>query len=226
MVKLIKIEFIQKILRQPLGNRLLSLILPVFVLLNQSFLVFVLIRFYQKNQSGLKSWLFGSCVILLVDMFMRFFFTRVNYLPLVELLHMGATKKILARFILFRSLLEWINIISIVLLFIYYLNWPAVDPVLVWSIGFLHLGTILVIHFSFVWFKGMHGNHQVFKWLCLILPFGILYTSYLSLKAIRPDHWGSPFFWLNMLFIWVMLAVIIWTFYQYIREFLLFEKKS
>jgi hypothetical protein len=226
MLKLIKLEFTQKVLREPPGNRLLSLILPIFVLANQSFMVFVLVRFYQKNHSGLKSWLFGSCVIFLVDLIMRFIFTRVNYLPLVQLLHMGITKKLLARYILFRSLLEWINITSIVLLFVYYFNWTMFDPLLVWSVGFLHLGALLVGHYSFVWFKGMQDNHQLFRWFFLILPSGILYASHLSLKAIWSDHWGSQFFWFNMFLMWFFLRVIILKFYQYIRRYLLFEKKS
>ncbi|GEM_PF-5491053 len=226
MVKLLKLEFIQKVLREPPGNRLLSLILPIFVLANQSFMVFVLVRFFQKNHSGLKSWLFGSCVIFLVDMIMRFVFTRVNYLPIFQLLHMGITKKLLAWYILFRSLLEWINIISILLIFIYYFNWTMFDPFLVWSVGFLHLGAILVGHYSFVWFKGMHVNHQVFRWFLLILPSGILYASHLSLKEIQSDHWGSLFFWFNVLLMWFFLSVIIFKFYQYIRQYLLFEKMS
>ncbi|KYP13122.1 MAG: hypothetical protein A1D16_20900 [Flavihumibacter sp. CACIAM 22H1] len=223
MYQLIQLECRQKIQGEPLENTWILLLKAVFVLFNHCFLVFVLLRFFQQNKAGINSYITGSCIIFFVDGIVRWLFTKVNYLPLLELLHLGLTKKRVIRYILFRSLLEWINVVSVLLLIIYYCSWPGQIQFFAGMIGLFHLGSAASLHFSILCFKCMQSGYPVNKWFCLLLPLSLplLYCPFLS--GDYSIGWNTVEWVGRVIYSWLLAGVEIWVFTRYAKKRLLFE---
>lgn len=200
--------------------------MPGFVLANQLFLMFILAHYFLLHAAGLKSWLFGSVLILGVDMVFRLIFIRINYLPYLELIIMGVSKSRLSGYVLFRSLLEWMNLGSFLVILIYYYRWPIELSDISVRILLIHAGMVLLIHYLILWFKSIHSRHHKWKLLWIVLP--VLYVVLYDLVISDPRQITmlkqSWLVWYLPLAVFFLLTIITVAFFRYLKFQSLYEK--
>ncbi len=197
-----------------------------FILANQLFLMVILAHYFLLHAAGLKSWLFGSVLILGVDMVLRLIFIRINYLPYLELIIMGVSKSRLSGYVLFRSLLEWMNLGSFLVILIYYFRWPIELSDISVRVLLIHAGIVLLIHYLILWFKSIHSRHRIWKLLWIVLPvsYAVLYDLVISNPwqiTMLKQSWLRWYLPLTVLF---LLAIITAAFYRYLKFQSLYEK--